>query len=468
MDKFFKISQHGSTVKTEIIAGFTTFFAMAYIVFVNPNQVTGFTEGLGEIWNAVYVASILAATIGTLLMALYARKPFAQACGMGLNSFFFVSFILPQVISGGDCVQGYQAGLVIILISGVIFMLLSLTGARQYIAKAMPECLKKAIPAGIGLFIAFIGFQNVGIIQANQYTLTQFVDIHGAISGDGGLISVAPALLALLGFALIVILQKLNVQGNVLIGIIVTTILYYIVTGTAPSFDVTQIGQSFKDFAAIGISGVFHAGSWAHAFSPEFVGGVLSAIMYIITFCLVDMFDTIGTLYGTASQADMLDENGDPEDLDKCMACDSIATVAGAVLGTSTCTTFVESASGIAAGGRTGLTSLVVSICFLACLFLSPLASIVPGCATAPALIYVGVLMLGNFKQVDMSDMRSAAPAFLTLIMMPLTYSIANGIGIGSIAYTVITLFTGKFEKKDIMVAVIGLLFCLKFIFITM
>ena len=468
MDKFFKISQHGSTVKTEIIAGFTTFFAMAYIVFVNPNQVTGFTEGLGEIWNAVYVASILAATIGTLLMALYARKPFAQACGMGLNSFFFVSFILPQVISGGDCVQGYQAGLVIILISGVIFMVLSLTGARQYIAKAMPECLKKAIPAGIGLFIAFIGFQNVGIIQANQYTLTQFVDIHGAINGDTGLISVAPALLALLGFALIVILQKLNVQGNVLIGIIVTTILYYIVTGTAPSFDITQIGQSFKDFAAIGISGVFHAGSWAHAFSPEFVGGVFSAIMYIITFCLVDMFDTIGTLYGTASQADMLDENGDPEDLDKCMTCDSVATVAGAVLGTSTCTTFVESASGIAAGGRTGLTSLVVSICFIICLFLSPLASIVPSCATAPALIYVGVLMLGNFRRVDMNDMRSAAPAFLTLIMMPLTYSIANGIGIGSIAYTVITLFTGKFEKKDIMVAVIGLLFCLKFIFITM
>ena len=184
MDKFFKISEHGSTVKTEIIAGLTTFFAMAYIVFVNPNQVTGFTEGLGNIWNAVYVASILAATIGTLLMALYAKKPFAQACGMGLNSFFFVSFILPQVIAGGDCVQGYQAGLVIILISGLIFMVLSLTGARQYIAKAMPECLKKAIPAGIGLFIAFIGFQNVGIIQANPYTLTQFVDIHGAWHND--------------------------------------------------------------------------------------------------------------------------------------------------------------------------------------------------------------------------------------------------------------------------------------------
>ena len=467
MDKFFKISEHGSTVKTEIMAGFTTFFAMAYIIFVNPNQVTGFTEGLDDIWNAVYVASILVATLGTLLMALYAKKPFAQACGMGLNSFFFVSFVLPQVISGGDAVQGYQAGLVIILISGIIFTALSLTGARVYIAKAMPDCLKKAIPAGIGLFITYIGFQNVGIIQTNQYTLTQFVDIHGAINGDG-IMTIMPALLALVGFIVIVVLQKLNVKGNVIVGILTTTVLYYLVTRTVPSFDMAQIGESFKDFASVGVTGVFRGASWEHAFSPAFVGGVFSAIMYIITFCLVDMFDTIGTLYGTASQAGMLDEKGDPEDLDKCMACDSIATVTGAVLGTSTCTTFVESASGVAAGGRTGLTSLVVSACFFVCLFLTPLASIVPSCATAPALIYVGVLMLGNFKNVDMSDMRSAAPAFLTLIMMPLTYSIANGIGIGSIAYTLITVFTGKFEKKDIMVAVIGLLFCLKFIFITM
>lgn len=468
MDKFFKITEHGSTVKTEIIAGFTTFFAMAYIIFVNPNQVTGFTEGLSNIWNAVYVASILAATIGTLLMALYAKMPFAQACGMGLNSFFFVSFILPQVIAGGDCVQGYQAGLVIVLISGIIFMILSLTGARQYIAKAMPECLKKAIPAGIGLFITYIGFQNVGIIQANQYTLTQFVDIHGAINGEGGIMTVLPALLALLGFLIIVILGKRNVKGNVLLGIVITAVLYYVFSGTVPSFDITQIGQSFKDFADVGVTGVFHAASWTHAFSPEFVGGVFSAILYIITFCLIDMFDTIGTLYGTAAQADLLDENGDPQNLDKCMACDSIATVSGAVLGTSTCTTFVESASGVAAGGRTGLTSLVVSICFFVCLFLTPLASIVPACATAPALIYVGVLMLGNFKNVDMSDLSSAAPAFLTLIAMPLTYSIANGIGIGSIAYTIIAICTGKFQKKDIMVAIIGLLFCLKFIFITM
>ena len=467
MDKFFKITESGSNVKTEIIAGFTTFFAMAYIVFVNPDQVTGFTQGLDNIWNAVYVSSILVAAIGTLLMALYAKKPFAQACGMGLNSFFFVSFVLPQVISGGDVVEGYQAGLVIILLSGIVFMILSLTGARQYIARAMPECLKKAIPAGIGLFIAYIGFQNVGLIQANQYTLTQFVDIHGALQA-GEALSIMPALLALAGFLIIVALQKLQVKGNVIIGIIATTVLYYLVTGAEISFDIGQIGQSFKDFAEIGVTGVFQADSWAHAFSPAFVGGVLSAIMYIITFCLIDMFDTIGTLYGVASQADMLDENGDPEGLDKCMACDSIATVAGAVLGTSTCSSYVESASGVAAGGRTGLTSVVVAACFLACLFLSPLASIVPSCATAPALMYVGVLMLGNFKKIDMEDMRSAAPAFLTMIMIPFTYSIANGIGIGAIAYTLITLFTGNFRKKDIMVAIIGAIFCLKFIFITM
>ncbi len=467
MDKFFKITESGSTLKTEVIAGLTTFFAMAYIVFVNPNQVTGFTEGLDSIWNAVYVASLIAAVIGTVLMAVYAKKPFAQACGMGLNSFFFVSFILPQVISGGNPVEGYQAGLVIILISGIIFMILSITGAREYIAKSMPDCLKKSISAGIGLFITFIGFQNVGIIQDNPYTLTQFVDIHGAIIGDG-IMTVMPALLALLGFIIIVSLEKLNIKGNVMIGIVATTVLYYIVTGANISFDMGQIGQSFKDFAEIGVVGVFKPESWANAFSPEFVGGVFSAFMYVVTFCLVDMFDTIGTLYGTATQANMLDENGDPIDLNKCMACDSIATLAGAALGTSTCTTFVESASGVAAGGRTGMTSLVTAACFFLCLFLTPLASIVPSCATAPALIYVGVLMLGNFKNVDMSDMKSAAPAFLTLIMMPLTYSIANGIGIGAIAYTIIAIFTREFTKKDIMVAVIGVLFCLKFIFITM
>ena len=466
MDKFFKISERGSNVRTEIIAGLTTFFAMAYIIIVNPNQMIGFSfdvTGADKIWNAVYIASILGAFIGTILYSLYAKLPFAQACGMGLNSFFFTSFVLPQIIKGGDVIKGYQAGLVIILVSGLIFLVLSVTGARSYIAKAMPDCIKKAIPAGIGLFIAFIGFQNVGIIQANQYTLVQFVKINGAKWAD-----IAPAIIALLGFIIIAILSKLKVKGSVLVGILATSVIYYLATWTLPAFDISSVTTPFKDFAEIGITAVFQADSWKNAFSGEMLGGIFSVIMLIVTFCLVDMFDTIGTLYGTASEADMLDENGDPIDIDKSMHCDSIATVSGAVCGTSTVTTFVECASGVAAGGRTGLTSLVTALCFIVCLFLSPVASIIPAAATAPALIYVGVLMCKNFSKVDMVDIRSAVPAFLTLVMMPLTYSIANGIGIGAISYVLITLFTGKFKKKDIAVTIIALLFVCKFIFGTM
>ena len=467
MDKFFEISKRGSNVRTDIFAGLTTFFAMAYIIVVNPNQVTGFSEGLGNVWNAVYVGSILVAVVGTLIMALYAKMPFAQACGMGLNSFFFVSFVLPELMSGGDPVEGYHAGLVIVLVSGLVFLVLSVTGAREYIAKAMPPALKVSVSAGIGLFIAYIGFQNVGFIQDNQYTLTQLVDIHGAIA-SGEFMSVVPAILAFIGFLIIVILGKRQVKGNVIIGIAVTAILYYIVTRQAPVMDFSQVGQSFKDFTEVGLFGVFSGAAWHAAFSAELVGGVFGGIMLVVAFCLVDMFDTIGTLYGTASEADMLDENGDPINLDKCMMADSTATVCGALMGTSTCTTFVESATGVSAGGRTGLTSLTTACCFFICLFLSPLASIVPACATAPALVYVGVLMLGNIKKIDMSDLTSAAVGFMTVISMLLTYSIANGIGIGAITYTIITIFTGKYSKKDIMVTIIAALFILKFCMITM
>ena len=474
MDKFFKISERGSNVKTEIIAGLTTFFAMAYIVVTNPNQVVGFTFGgpYDTIWNAVYIASILVAVVGTLLYAIYAKLPYAQACGMGLNSFFFVSFILPALLSEGDPIKGYQEGLFIILLSGLIFLILSVTGAREYIAKALPDCLKKAIPAGIGLFIAFIGFKNVGIIQDNQYTFVQLFDFHGALYDEAGKFIgafeawkiMAPVVLAILGLFLIAILDKKKVKGSVIITIAAVTVVYYLSTWTLPSFDLGKIGQSFKDFGSIGIIGAFKG-------YTIFSGGasaIVNAIVLVITFTLVDMFDTIGTLYGTAAQANMLDENGDPIDVNKAMACDSIATCAGAVFGTSTCTTFVESAAGVAAGGRTGLTSLVTAICFFVCLFLSPLAAIVPSCATAPALIYVGVLMLKNFSKVDMDDIASAVPAFLALIMMPLTYSISNGIAVGAISYVLIRLFTGKFSKKDIVVSLIAILFVARFFLVTM
>ncbi len=448
---------------------------MAYIVITNPNQIVSFNHlaenadpAFQQIWNAVYVASILGAVIGTLLMSLYAKMPFAQACGMGLNSFFFVSFVLPAVISGSDVIEGYQSGLVIILISGLIFLLISVTGLRSKIARALPDCLKKAIPAGIGLFIAFIGFQNVGIIQTNQYTLVQFVDIHGAINNGTFFETAMPALLALAGLLLIAVLEKFKVKGSVLITILAITVIYYILPGSVFSFDMSQVGATFKDFASIGLAAAFKPQSWANAFSGEGLGAIFSTIMLIITFCLVDMFDTIGTLYGTASQADMLDDNGDPISVNECMTSDAIATVAGSVFGTSTVTTYVESAAGVGAGGRTGLTSLVVAICFAVCLFLSPVASLVPACATAPALIYVGVLMLKSFAKVDMNDLASAVPAFLALVMMPLTYSISNGIGIGAIAYVLISLFTGKYKKKDIPITVIAALFVLRFVFVTM
>ena len=282
MDKFFKISERGANVKSEIIAGLTTFFAMAYIIVVNPNQIVGFSfdvPGIPAIWNAVYIASIIAAVIGTLLYAFYAKLPFAQACGMGLNSFFFTSFVLPQIINGGDVIKGYQAGLVIILISGLVFLLLSITGLRTYIAKAMPECIKKAISAGIGLFIAFIGFQNVGIIQANQYTLVQFVKINGAKWAD-----IAPAIIALLGFVIIAILTKLNVKGAVLIGILATTVIYYLATWQLPSFEMASFAQPFKDFADIGITAIFKAESWKNAFSGEMLGSLFSVILLFVTF----------------------------------------------------------------------------------------------------------------------------------------------------------------------------------------
>ena len=466
LDSFFKISERGSNIKTEIIAGLTTFFAMAYIVVTNPNPVVGFVFGgpFDTIWNSVYVASILVAVIGTLLYALYAKLPFAQACGMGLNSFFFVSFILPNML---DPIKGYNEGLCIILLSGVIFLVLSITGLRKYIATSLPDCLKKAIPAGIGLFIAFIGFKNVGIIQANQYTFVQFFDFHGAIKGQDfgdAWKAIAPVVLAILGFLALAVLDKKKVKGSVIIAIGGVTVLYYLTTWTLPSFDFGKIGQSFADFGKYGFLGAFKGFG---IFSGG-ISNIINAVVLVITFTLVDMFDTIGTLYGTASQADMLDENGDPIDIDKSMTSDSVATLSGAVLGTSTCTTFVESAAGVAAGGRTGLASLVTAGCFFLCLFLTPLAAIVPACATAPALIYVGVLMLKNFAKVDMSDITAAVPAFLALIMMPLTYSISNGIAIGAISYVLITLATGKYTKKDIVVTVIAVLFTLRFFLVTM
>lgn len=525
LDKFFKISERGSTFKTEIIAGLTTFFAMAYIVVTNPSQITGInnplilssTDPQAIIWYSVYVASILVAVIGTLLYAFYAKMPFAQACGMGLNSFFFVSFIVPQ-FRGGDIMQGYKEGLAVILISGVLFMILSFTGARSYIAKALPDNLKKAVSAGIGLFIAFLGLQNVNFIQINKYTLVQLFDFNGIIDATNGTVGdliknhsegnvsdavfnsyteyfesieegkklieyaaeditgldawriIAPVVIAIIGLCVMGILAKKKISGAVIYTILGSTALYYLVTWQPLPIDFTSIGDSFVAFGKEGLFGAFEGFStlFVPTGNETLFGAILSAIMLVVTFTLVDMFDTIGTLYGAASQANMLDENGDPINMSQSMNADSIATLTGAALGTSTCTTFVESSAGVGVGGRTGFASLITAACFFVCLFLTPIATIIPACATAPALIYIGVLMLKNFAKVDMDDLTSAIPAFLTLIMMPLTYSISNGIAIGAISYVLIRLFTGKYQKKDIVVTIIAILFGLRFFFISM
>ncbi|MBR2371264.1 MAG: NCS2 family permease [Clostridia bacterium] len=432
---------------------------MCYIVLVNPAQITGGLEGTDAMWNAVFLGGTLAAIIGTLLMTFLAKMPFAQAASMGLNSFFFVSFVLPAFLNGEDPVTGYQAGLVIILISGIIFMILSATGLREKITIALPDCLKKSMSAGLGLFIALLGFKSAGIIVGDQYTMVTLTDFTQWSLA-------APALAAFIGFLILAVLAKKGVKGSIILGILASAVLYYLFTWSLPVWNPTPMGTMVTDFIDVGLSAVFKPESWVNAFSADFLGGIFSAIMLIITFCLVDMFDTVGTLYGAASEANMIDENDNPIRLEKCMLCDSIATLTGAVLGTSTITTFAESSAGVAAGGRTGLTSLVTALCFVVCLFISPIAQLIPVAATAPALIYVGVLMLKNFAQVDMHDMCSAVPAFLTLIMMPLTYSIANGIGIGAIAYVIMRALTGTYTKKDIIVTIVAILFAFRFAFV--
>lgn len=454
LNNFFGIEAAGSAIRTEIIAGVTTFFAMCYIVVVNPNMMLDFAgEFAPHIWNAIFIGGILAAVIGTLLMAFVAKLPFAQAAGMGLNSFFFVSFILPNI---DNIEEGYGAGLAIILISGIIFLILSATGLRKKIAVALPDVLKKAIPAGIGLFIAFIGLKNSGLVIANQYTFVSLANFTVFSTAAG-------ALVAFVGLLVIAILGHYKVKGNIIIGILSSTILFYLVTWTAPDFgDIVSV-DAFGDFFKYGILNL----NFGAAFGTTFAT-ILSAIMLVITFALVDMFDTVGTLYATCSEADMLDENGNPLRMEKAMLCDSIATVSGALIGTSTVTTYVESAAGVSEGGRTGLTSVVTAFFLLICMFFSPLAAVIPAAATAPALIYVGVLMLKGIRKVNFDDITLAVPAFLTIIMMPLTYSIANGIGIGALSYVIIRLCTRKFTKEDIIVAIIAVLFTLKFIFVVM
>ena len=439
MEKLFKLKAHGTDVKTEIRAGMTTFFAMAYIIFVNSNYLS--MTGMNK--TGVMVATCISAAIGCLLTAFLANVPFCQAPGMGLNTFFTFTVCFGMGYT-------WEQALAIVFISGVLFLVVTVSPLRKKIIEAIPASLKAAISAGIGFFIALIGMFNVNIVTAFG------TGIAGAYT-DMGSITKGAALLALIGLAITAILVAYRVKGAIFIGIIATTLIGFLMGQTTipESFTVAGIGEAFGEVAfKLDFSGALSA------------GGVVPFLTAIITFAICDCFDTVGTLLGTAGNAGMLDENGNFPGGDRALIADAIATCTGALLGTSTVTTFVESSTGIEDGGRTGLTSMTTGILFLLAVILAPVAGIVPSAATAPALIIVGVFMMKGVLKIDWSDMETAIPCFLTIAMMPFAYSIAIGIGFGVISYVLLKTFTGKFKDFSWVTVVIALMFVIRFMFI--
>jgi len=468
LDGYFKITEKGSTIRTELTAGVATFMTMCYILIVN----SGILSSGGVPFNAIFIATALSAIIGTLMMAFYAKIPFAQAPGMGLNAFFMFTVIFGMGLTYGNA-------LVVVLISGVLFLILTLVGVREKIVTSIPNSLKIAIPAGIGLFIGFIGMQNAGFIINNDATLVGLVKFSDLFKGanDVAVHTAMSALVAFVTFIIIAILNKKNIKGSILFGIITGSVIYYVlqliffskigvftvtdaVNGTAQvnNFDFSNPFAAFGEFGKYSLFKFSFAGLFDNGFKS-----VITFITLVLSFAIVDMFDTIGTLVGTAKRANMLKEDGTMENMNKALLCDSVATITGSMLGTSTVTTYVESSAGIAVGGRTGLTSLTVAILFLIAMFFTPLASLIPSAATAAALIYVGVLMIGSLGELDFKDPAVVTPAFITMIGMPLTYSISDGIGLGIISYLVIMLVTGKLKEINPITYLIAALFILKF-----
>lgn len=435
LERLFKLSENGTDVRTEILAGLTTFMTMAYILIVNPLILSD--AGMDR--GAVMVATILGAAVGTLVMSLYANKPFALAPGMGLNAFFTYSVVLTMGLS-------WQGALAAVFMDGIIFLVLTLTGARKAIVDSIPTTLKLAVGAGIGLFIALIGFVNAGIVVPGEGTILML-----------GNIGSAPVLLAVIGLVLTAALVVLKVRGGLLIGIIVTTIL-------GIPMGVTDVSNFAIFSAPPSITPVF--GAFWSGLSDLAQLGVAGVISIIFTFTFVDMFDTIGTLVGVSSKAGMMKEDGSIPGVERALMADSVGTIFGAIFGTSTVTTYVESASGVAEGGKTGLTSLTTAVLFLLCLFLSPLFLLVPGAATAPILIIVGVFMMEPVMRIDFSQYQEAIPAFLALVMMPFAYSIAEGIIWGLLAYVILRLVAGRTKELNLTLWILFVLFIIRFWFI--
>ena len=471
MENFFKLKENKTTVRTEILAGLTTFMTMAYIIALNPNLLTGFAVGT-PLWNGVFLATCLASALGTVCMAFLANKPFVMAPGMGLNSFFASIAGSIAVINGTNYDNAFQAALSIILIEGIVFLLLSVLNVREKIVTAIPLGIRLGIGPAIGLMLMNIGFgSNVSIYTAEGGPFYAMRDFFGAMtpkllrdSMGGGIdydTMVVSVITMFIGLVIIILLAKKGVKAAVLIGMLVASLFYWIcqgvVLGTNPfeSLKTASFIPPFKD--------MFDTTFFKFDFKGLFDIGIFTAITLVITFCMIDMFDTIGTLVGTASKANMLDKQGNMPNMKEALLSDAIGTVAGACSGTSTVTTFVESASGVEAGGRTGLTALTAGLMFLACIFIAPIAAIIPSPATSSALIYVGIIMLQGLSKVDFHDLDQFVPVVIMLLAMPISGSIGHGIGLAMILYTFIKVFSGKAKEVSALTYIISLLFIIKF-----
>ncbi len=446
LEKLFKLKENNTNVKTEVIGGITTFMTMAYILAVNPQILSA--SGMDA--QAILMATAIAAFIGTITMALIANYPFALAPGLGLNAYFAYTVVLQMGYS-------WQFALFAVFVEGLVFILLSLTNVREAIFNAIPLQLKKGVSVGIGLFIAFIGLQNAKLVVNSDSTLVTIVDFTQDFNTVG-----IGALLAIIGLLLIVILSVKKVKGSILIGIIATWLLGIVCELTGlykgislipnwTAFDITSIGKTF-----------------GQCFAPEAFENIkiVDFIVIMFAFLFVDIFDTLGTVIGVANKAKMIDENGKLPRIKQVLLADAVATSAGAVLGTSTTTTFVESSAGVSEGARTGLASIVTGLLFLVSIFLSPIFIAIPSFATAPALIYVGFLMITSVVEIDMEDLTEAIPAYLCLIAMPLFYSISEGICFGIVSYVIINLVCGKAKKITPLMYILAILFIAKYIFL--
>ncbi len=461
MEKNFHLNEKNTTVRAEILGGLVTFLTMCYILFVNSDMFAT----LGLSFGAMYICTALSAVVGCFLMAFLAGMPIAQAPGLGLNAFFVYTCCLGFGFT-------YANALVFVLFDGILFVLLTLTGLRKKIYESIPLAVRHAIGVGIGGFIFFIACQNSGLIVDNPSTLVGLVSFN-FLSGGVTWAGIMPVVVTMVTTVIICALRAKDKRGAVLIGILIGSVLYYALGFTIPGFYDgfgfslnLSMADAFKDFGTQTFGAVFKSG---FDFSGYLAGhSVANLWVMLITsalaFCLVDMFDTLGTLYSACAEGGLLDENGNPLNFEKCMLSDAIATCAGAVFGTSTVTSYVESTSGIAAGAKSGLSSFITGALFLLALVFTPIASLVPSCATAAALAYVGIIMMGGVINIDWKNIEIALPAFLTIMMMVLSYSISYGIAIGILAYILVKVFAGKVREVKLGTWIIGILFVLMFV----